>query len=663
MSYDFLNEKVASNIVGTFVNHKDDEFTKCLESLSEEFKTRWGFNIWQARNFVEAMGRPDMASDYKNLLLGDVLEESASNEWLNEQSAKIEQLFENTMDEIVSEATVAELHPIVAYTPPILKKNYYESISNQIMQTQVPDAPIIRVSFERAFLRDRAGNKYYIPDVFYDNSYKAVMDEARGDDIRKKLDAKLADNPTLLQLPLVNFNVLENCGYTLANRDELDYDFAVVAVKAKKADAIYRVPLKLNPDFDPTQIEDVTTNPKYVADPDHAAYVAGQADQATLTDTDGSLVEGFNFEPNFAAQNTIYGVAKVPGFACTAPSQVVKDAAGVEYPGVVYLAGGEPVSVDYPIFGQVDTHYGTVTVSCPSQNVTEVRLGGHISNQNNNKMVDIDYENTPVEWKIEEREYLNSGITLKKIKDTKALNHIDITAKIIADMSTSLSQFEDADTLDFCDQSFNKWKNKKDLPFGYGNHVNKGSFVEEAVFSAIPQTGIMAMQPQWVDTMLKYTLERLLIQLNKKLYNKQIGYVLYGNSANISLLRNDIKWTVSNDTKVGGVQLEYKFGLLQGTDFKVSVVSSEKVPEEAGIRILAYPLSNETITFKHFKYSFNIENNYRNSATPLIPNIMATHRYKTIELMPVQGKINIINNGFGNTNPLGIVQGPNGYQN
>jgi len=79
----------------------------------------------------------------------------------------------------------------------------------------------------------------------------------------------------------------------------------------------------------------------------------------------------------------------------------------------------------------------------------------------------------------------------------------------------------------------------------------------------------------------------------------------------------------------------------------VHVISSQKVPQRIGLRLVAQPLTQEIITFKHYKYSLNIENSYRNPLTPLTPNVMATQRYKTVELLPVQGQFELINNGFG----------------
>ena len=149
--------------------------------------------------------------------------------------------------------------------------------------------------------------------------------------------------------------------------------------------------------------------------------------------------------------------------------------------------------------------------------------------------------------------------------------------------------------------------------------------------------------------------------INTKLNQKNLMYVIYGHPLNITLLKNHVKWVASSDTKVGGVQLEYKFGVLNDAQTRVVIVSSQKVRPDSGIRILAYPTSNDVITFRHFKYSFNIENQYRNGLTPLTPNIMATHRYTTVELFPIQARVHLTNNGFGNLNPVGVQTSAPGY--
>ena len=80
---------------------------------------------------------------------------------------------------------------------------------------------------------------------------------------------------------------------------------------------------------------------------------------------------------------------------------------------------------------------------------------------------------------------------------------------------------------------------------------------------------------------------------------------------------------------------------------RIHVISTMKVLEDVGLRIVVYPLTKEVITFKHYKYSMNIENNYRDPNNPLVPNIMATSRYLTTELLPVQGQFKLKNYDFG----------------
>ena len=47
------------------------------------------------------------------------------------------------------------------------------------------------------------------------------------------------------------------------------------------------------------------------------------------------------------------------------------------------------------------------------------------------------------------------------------------------------------------------------------------------------------------------------------------------------------------------------------------------------------------ITFKHYKYNAVIDRNYRNPIHTLVPNIMATQRTLTFEVIPVQGRLKI----------------------
>lgn len=562
--YEYMEEQQHSGVVGSFITDKNVDFKNNIKSMLESF--RGAYSVDAVDDLVKVLKVETLKEDYKERLMGDVLSENMDNAYLAMHPAKMEQLFENTALEIVKESSVGQLAPIVGLSLPILKKNYLECHSKDVVMTEVPSKPIVKVAFERKFLKDKAGAKHYIPEIFYNDSYKEVLDLAKG----KTINA--AFFPETGTLPMQDLSILQKSGGTLETRDALSYDFHIQAVKIATTDS------------------------------------AGAAEVTT--------VSGLNIAPDMAANGAFtYRVKAV---------------------------GGNGETVEDIITGQVDFYHGSVSVASTAGKISQVQFGGHLSNENNLETVELDREREVREWKIPDGQRINTGLTIEKIKDYKALFNIDVTTEVISDMSTVLTQFEDSDIFSFLDKSLANWKGRKDLPFGYSE-----GFVESFDFSAKPPAQTMLAPSMWINTELKYNLNREIDALKEKLKTSDIMFVIYGNPANITLIQDDVKWVIDEDTKIGGIQLDYRFGVMTANKNRIHVVSSMKVSRAKGIRIVAFPLSKEVITFKHYKYSLNIENIYRNPFTPLTPNVMGTSRYLTTEVLPVQGEFNITDNDFG----------------
>lgn len=558
--YEYLDNENQIRTVGSFVTDKQADFKHGVKALFESFKG--SYSIDAIDDLVKVLKVDSLKEDYKERLIGDVLAESFDDPYYAMFPQKLEQLFENTCLELVKESAIGQLAPIVGISLPILKKNYIEGHSKDIVMTEVPTKPIVKIAFERKFLKDKAGKKYYIPEIFYNDEYKNVVDSTKG--------KKIVD--TWFDIPAQDIPIMTLSGGSLEMRDSLAYDFCVAAVKAE------------------VEVE------------------GGEGDTTT------ELVEigGLNIQPDYGSNRAF--------------SAKIKIADGV-----------------YDIItGVVDTYAGTVSVSCTGSKIKKVQFGGHLSNENNYETVELDREREVREWKIPDGQRINTGLTVEKIKDYKALFDLDITTEIIADMSTVLTQFEDSSVLDFLDTSLNKWKGKKDLPFGYSE-----GFVESFEFSCTPPSNVFVTTSTYISTELKYNLNRQIDELKTKLKTPDIMFVVYGHPNHISLIQDDVKWVIDEDTKVGGIQLDYSFGVMTANKNRIHVISSMKVARTKGIRVVAYPLSKEVITFKQYKYSMNIENIYRNPITPLIPNVMGTSRYLTIEVLPVQGEFKLTNNTFG----------------
>lgn len=563
--YEYLDQAPMNNVIGSFNVDKNTDFKEGVKALVESFKA---YGLDPVADLVKVLSIDQYKEDYKQKLIGDVLEESFQDPYYAKLPEKLEQLFENSSLEIVKESGIAQLAPIVGISLPVLKKNFIEGHAKDIVMTEIPTTPIVKAAFERKFLKDKSGNKHYIPEIFYNDEYKNVVDLTKGKVISADWYPADAD-----VLPIQDLPILTLSGGSLETRDSLAYDFCIQAVKIEV------------PTEDGLDVELMTVN-------------------------------GLNIQPDFGSNSSFTYRVKV-----TAP---------------------DGTKVEDILVGQVDEYHGLVSVASTGGKVKKVQFGGHLSNENNINTVELDREREVKEWKIPDGQRINTGLTVEKIKDYKALFNIDITTEVIADISTALTQFEDSSILSFLDDSLARWKGKTNLPFGYTE-----GFVESSEFPCVPPTNIFVTVSSWVGTELKFYMNRLIDKLKTKLKTSDIMFVVYGNPNNITLIQDDVKWVIDEDTKVGGIQLDYKFGVMTTNKNRVHVVSTMKMPTSKGMRIVAYPLTKETITFKHYKYSLNIENLYRNPFNTLVPNVMGTSRYLTTEVLPVQGEFILTDNDFG----------------
>ena len=103
-------------------------------------------------------------------------------------------------------------------------------------------------------------------------------------------------------------------------------------------------------------------------------------------------------------------------------------------------------------------------------------------------------------------------------------------------------------------------------------------------------------------------------------------------------LNSDVRWITQNTgTEIGGIRLKYDYGIRNTLGTPVHFITTFYAKPEEGIRIIMLPMRNDLITFKRFIYSVAIDKGYRNNWAPLTPNIMATQRTSTFEVLPVQG--------------------------
>lgn len=566
--YEYLGEDKNYEVVGSFASDRNTDFKASTKHLFESCRST--FNLDAAADISRILGLDTIKESYKDMLLDDVTEAAFDDPYYAMLPKKLEQLFENTADVMLQESSVAQLNPIVGITLPVLKKSYIEGHSKDIVMTEVPTKPIIKAAFERRFLKDEVGNKHYIPDIFYNDAYKDILDQGRGKAVSNAFYPKDAEDGTAGTLPIQDLDILAESGGSITSRDSLDHDFHIASVTMSIDGTVYTVP-------------------------------------------------NLHISPNMGADSTFYARIKAP------------------------VANAEGVVLEDSIVGKVDFYWGKVTVASTAGLIQKVQFGGHLSNQNNTRTIELDRERETLEWKIGEGVHLNTGLTVEKIKDYKALFDLDITAEVISDMSTVLSQMEDSDILGYVSNRYDQMAQADSMlqRFGYTD-----GFTRTAEFSCEPGANKYVTQSQYIESELKYNLNRFIDELKILLKTSDLMFVVYGHPNNITLIQDNVRWVIEEDTKIGGIQLDYRFGVMTANKNRIHVISTLKCPKSRGLRVVAYPLSKEVITFKHYKYALNIENGYRNPLTPLTPNVMATSRYKTVDVLPVQGEFHLIDNNF-----------------
>ena len=573
--------------IGSFGSDTDDGFKQNLRATAESFNNSslkaFGSDIAQIVT-TEAFWQ-----QYKEELFGDVLganyesafdtagDGAAMESFSMANGAKLEQMVENSRQEMVTEASnVGMLSPIVAATLPILKKEYILNQFKDMIHTVVAPQPIIRYTYERRFLKDKAGAKKYFPECFYDDTYAEFTDQTVGKPISSKWYKTNAGGA------ITNLNMLEESGGSLASRDALGLDFCIDGVKVT-------VPSTAVPSGEEVTLEGLKLKPDY--------------DKQTFSSTTieiPSKVEGVNTSTHVF----VMGVFD-------------------PYTGIVNMA----ITTDNT---QVDT------------SKIHVKFGGHLSNANNDATIELDKERHNEEITIAEKERFNSGLTLEKLKEEKALSNIDVTVEVVSDMSDVAAQTADSNIKRFLEDSYVKTMDIEATrifqPMGYNF-----KFADAYEMSLAAPTPYMAPESNWRSQQIRFYFERVLSYLKTKLRDERIMFTVSANPYVVEQLcatDGGVKWVLNDNANIGGVKLDYHFGVMTVNGTRVHIISTMKESIEKGFRICIIPLTDTIITYRQYQFSFNVETNYRNPYTPNIPNIMCCQRYENIEVLPIQSNFN-----------------------
>ena len=314
-------------------------------------------------------------------------------------------------------------------------------------------------------------------------------------------------------------------------------------------------------------------------------------------------------------------------------------------------ASGKDVEVKDVISGFADPEGKTVTITSAAGQITAVEFSGYLSNERNERTVTFDYAREEREWKIEDGFRADIPYSLEELEDAKALMDIDLYKKTYNNLTDILAQMEDSQVLSWLDEQFEKFDGIELNPLDWN------PFITKQVFDCDSTSLTTALPNEYIEKMLKFQIDRLLIDIADKAKLEDMTFVIYGNPRFVSLLNSVVNWVTRPGSTSNGVKLDYGYGIMTSGDIKVQVVSTKKVNAKydkdtklfSGLRIIPFPLSEEQFTFNHYKYTTHIltaqNSAYRSADLPggSMTYLMGTSRYTNASIQGIQGQMQLAN--------------------
>lgn len=578
-----MHNDVKTKVVGNVMASDENMgFKSDIVHAFEEYALE-GVNL--ATDLYTILTSPAKAQQFNDVVLESVVSsegltnaDASSDPFYGNYADRLSQLMTNSNNDIVRESVMTGYSPIVSYAPFFLKKQWIACVWKDVLMTEVPNNPIINYQFQKRYIKDMDGNRYEIPDVYYDQeTMKKLLSEATGVALKENLQISLPMNHINLVDPTRNadpsITYLEDGFVTRDLSNALTQDIAIIAVTLKDS--------KSKEHEVPTNIRiDITTH----------NFVKGKV------------------------------------------SYVVKD------------EHGEPTeTLEDEIIGNVDFDESAITVMAVHGKATKIRLRGKTANRFNHRSLDVERRVEQLQYVMPESgPRLNSAVTIEEAADAIALGNIDMFADNADTMGNVLAYMEDLEIKSFMDTSYQAQADaaaaglKGPHNFPQDNHFD--SLIVEGRFNTLPFGGYGSNVTSWMQDSKEY-FERVLEQLKYKLQTSQCIVNCVCHPSLVRYLKADVRWVFTGETNVSGMKLQYEFGITTVAGDRVHIITSRYMDPNEGIRFVVIPTTSDLITFKHLKYAVTVDRGYRHPLEPLVPNMMATQRTLTFEVIPVQGKL------------------------
>lgn len=516
----------------------------------------------------------------------------------------MQQLLENSMGEartVANQFNLNQLTPFDGFLPFTIVRSYLPLIGKDIMPTQTPPMPFVRIKQEYKYIVTKTGERYLRPDIYSDieNGMK-VLNSAKGRRVTDEwypLGTEVAESDSTTVpdittedgkkyvLPntcnIENLDILAESGGLQNVGDDLDINICVNGIRA------------------------IVTN------------AAGQS----------MVVEQTGFE----AYPDLTSISPQRSIAFTVKLPVKNDAGEVE--SYVYDK----------VFGDYNAYTKTINLVSLRGYVRQVQFDGNLSNKNNTEYLSFTSEFGVTQHSIPEGINSNVPITQEDLQLYNETQSTDLVAYSINEMNEIFTNLEDIEIIGKMDKEYKRWEGVDEHNF---EHMKgKVVFTTTVDLSGTGRT-LGLKRNEYVQDEINYKIGSFIATMRNTLANEPFRLVAMAHP-NIARLfvGNNVDWKITPGTQgIDGIRSDYRMGIYTSGGDSFKLVSSQKIQESDGIRFLLFPVNEQNfLSWKHFKHSMFFSRDYHHPAMQLVPNVRGTSRFYTHSYTPLQAKMFIVN--------------------
>ena len=570
---------------------------------------------------------------------------------------------------------VAQYLPLSTLDFPALVKQYIRFLGKELMPIQTANSVNIEQRiFTKFLVNNQTGEEYEVPRIYFEKdadgtpAWRKIWNAGKGWRLNNKDVLTLA---TIQAAPNKKYSLfqwlLDDAGnaYSIENeknvRTRLSYDTKIkyVQIAEQPPHDEYTVTTEKPEDWDSAYT---------------SYYTKGEGDKYTPVTSGGSAPEWT--ADTYYAKKTI---PKIPAKKVLLPKNGI--ALDIQTGGTFLNGGitentklavvdpetnvptGEIITgISDLLSGQVDFVKGTISVSSCGV-IDGIYVEGHISNETNLRTIGFREYPEIRKFTIADGCRFQLPFTVEDFAEATASLNFNLYNRLVQELVVNSEFFEDQGIVDYLANDFRENDGVET------DALNNESYTHTEYADLDPT----AISPTFSGNPFEYRSDAIHNAIGSVIYElcdrgklDNLGFVIYCNPKAARLLKTFVTWTMTKSTDIKGVQMNYACGIVTDSETPIRVVSSNRIDayisvdatklyenaedgditKEYFFNIVAYPMDNFHITYKHLRFARHLTNSPENAAYADAQNpggaaalVTTSSQYENIKIQGIQGRV------------------------